>query len=54
MREKAVLVTPDEFRFNDEVPDFIQSQVKICEGEMSTIYPLVRLFVALLHVSKTY
>jgi len=40
MREKAVLVTPDKFRFKNEVPDFIQSQVKICEGERSTIFPL--------------
>jgi hypothetical protein len=44
MREKAILVSPDEFRFKDSVPDFIRSQVKICEGEMFNIFPLLRFF----------
>jgi hypothetical protein len=44
MREKAILVSPDEFRFQDSVPDFIRSQVKICEGEMFNVFPLLRFF----------
>lgn len=46
MREKAVLLTPDDFRFKDSVPDFLQSQVKICEGQMFNVFPLLRLFLA--------
>ena len=44
MREKAILVSPDEFRSKDSVPDFIRSQVKICEGEMLNVFPLLRFF----------
>mgnify|MGYP003337501825 CR=1 FL=1 len=46
MREKAVLLTPDEFRFKDSVPDYLQTQVKICEGQMFNVFPLIRLFLA--------
>jgi hypothetical protein len=53
MREKAILLTPDEFRFKDSVPDFLQSQVKICEGEMFNVFPLLRLLpknIFILHI----
>ena len=48
LREKAILLTPDEYRFAGKgarsltVPDNLQTKMKICQGQMSNVYPLER------------
>ena len=48
LREKAILLTPDEYRFttakgqSSGVPQNLLTKMKICQGQMSNVYPFLR------------